>query len=105
MLLYNHVCHQLKGLDFHILKITSIPTFLKVMISFVFHCAMTYIFKVTLLTAKKRELFILALCIQILLKILHLNRLQPYYLAKLTSYMDLILRKESNLKQTVVEFG
>ena len=54
MLLYGHVCHQLKGLDFHILEITLIPTFLKTVISFVFHCAMAYIFQVTLLTAKKR---------------------------------------------------
>ena len=105
MLLYGHVCHHLKGLNFHILKITSISTFLKTMISFVFHYAMVYIFKVTWLTSKKRELFILTLCVQIPLKILHLKRLQPYYLAKLTSYMNLILRRESNLTQTVVEFG
>ena len=82
MLLYGHVCHHLKGLNFHILKI-----------------------KVTWLTSKKRELFILTLCVQIPLKILHLKRLQPYYLVKLTSYMNLILRRESNLTQTVVEFG
>ena len=62
-------------------------------------------FKVTLLTAKKRELFLFTLCVQIPLKILHLKRLQPYYSAKLTSYMNLILRKESNLTQTVVEFS
>ena len=62
-------------------------------------------FKVTLLTAKKRELFLFTLCVQIPLKILHLKRLQPYYLAKSTSYMNLILRKESNLMQTVVEFS
>ena len=103
--IYDHVCHQLKGLDFHILKITSIPTFLKTMISFVFHFAMAYIFKITLLTVKKRDLFILTLCIQNPLKILHLKILQPYYLAKLTSHMNLILQKESNLTQTVVEFG
>ena len=83
----------------------SIPTFLKAMISFVFQRAMAWIFKVMLLTAKKRELFLFTLCVQIPLKILHLKRLQPYYLAKLTSYMNLILRKESNLIQTVVEFS
>ena len=103
--IYGHVCHQLKGLDFHILKITSIPTFLKTMISFVFQYAMAYIFKVTLLAAKKSELFLFTLCVQIPLKILHLKRLQPYYLAKLTSYMNLMLWKESNLMQTVVEFS
>ena len=75
------------------------------MISFVFHFAMAYIFKITLLTVKKRDLFILTLCIQNPLKILHLKIFQPYYFAKLTSHMNLILRKESNLTQTVVEFG